>query len=529
MSKTIKPTTTWWLLAGDSLQGNVLLMPSFGQDTIPCLSIIAKKIFWLDNGEADSCLYEDFPNVVRISREEVNSHKYDLVIVNNITKNELSGINDICNNLTDTGEIIVCHKYGTNKGSRYKRILDKLYVFFIRNMFLMRLNYKLKVKIIYPTFIYGSIVYESQLINSYVSNKNNFLIKEKIKKIAYAFMPKIIITNGEITTFNKMGVSSDTGIFNKLNDAIKDSCNLLKQNEFLIPKKILYKYRKLIIVLSVDEKGAQNYVAVICMDDESKSQRDNEVATIKYLESNNLILNYLPDIKCVGSIYNHSFYFMNELQGFTIDVKSELLSETTKLAYKALLELSDVTISSDFSSVNEELDKFNNILNIKYPSFNDDHNKIFNQIDLLVSNNYLKSVCMHGDYKIENVVFEEGFNICVSGIIDWELSLVKGFPLLDLLYLLAYNRKINDDETFFSSYFDFFNDHYLDAEAVLIKDYLHRYGIDAYQYKLLLVIFFLHHFSVRFYFVTSNQENINLYQACLNMISVELKSILEVD
>ena len=50
-------------------------------------------------------------------------------------------------------------------------------------------------------------------------------------------------------------------------------------------------------------------------------------------------------------------------------------------------------------------------------------------------------VWMHGDFKIENVVVEER-SFRLLGVIDWELSVPEGLPLLDLWYLLLYNRMI---------------------------------------------------------------------------------------
>ena len=50
-------------------------------------------------------------------------------------------------------------------------------------------------------------------------------------------------------------------------------------------------------------------------------------------------------------------------------------------------------------------------------------------------------VWMHGDFKIENVVVDER-SFRLLGVIDWELSEPEGLPLLDLWYLLLYNRMI---------------------------------------------------------------------------------------
>ena len=51
----------------------------------------------------------------------------------------------------------------------------------------------------------------------------------------------------------------------------------------------------------------------------------------------------------------------------------------------------------------------------------------------------LPLVFMHGDFKLENVIFDEDDGR-LRGVIDWELAQHPGPPLLDLLYLLFYDR-----------------------------------------------------------------------------------------
>ncbi len=45
------------------------------------------------------------------------------------------------------------------------------------------------------------------------------------------------------------------------------------------------------------------------------------------------------------------------------------------------------------------------------------------------------------DYKIENVLIDPASH-GITGVIDWDYSQEAGLPLLDLLYLFAYNRTI---------------------------------------------------------------------------------------
>lgn len=51
------------------------------------------------------------------------------------------------------------------------------------------------------------------------------------------------------------------------------------------------------------------------------------------------------------------------------------------------------------------------------------------------------AVWCHGDYKIENVLFDEK-TWEISGVIDWDLSRRNGLPLLDIFYLLLYKDSL---------------------------------------------------------------------------------------
>jgi hypothetical protein len=52
-----------------------------------------------------------------------------------------------------------------------------------------------------------------------------------------------------------------------------------------------------------------------------------------------------------------------------------------------------------------------------------------------LNNKNMKSVWMHGDYKIENILFDTK-NWNIDGVIDWDMSRREGVPLVDLLCIL---------------------------------------------------------------------------------------------
>jgi len=106
-------------------------------------------------------------------------------------------------------------------------------------------------------------------------------------------------------------------------------------------------------------------------------------------------------------------------------------------------------------------------------------------------------VWMHGDYKIENVGIDRDSRQPVS-IIDWELAAPQGLPLIDLEYLLVYNRMIRDRATFDSVYCTLAaGDAWSPLEARLLERYAERLGLDSGLRQVLRVLFGVHAVAAR--------------------------------
>jgi len=111
----------------------------------------------------------------------------------------------------------------------------------------------------------------------------------------------------------------------------------------------------------------------------------------------------------------------------------------------------------------------------------------------------LRVVWCHGDYKIENVLFDDR-NWEVSGVIDWDLSRENGLPLLDIFYLLLYKDSLFSKKSIGRVL----------RERALKMDFtaLERSVISAYAAQIkvseefwpaLLVMFWVNHISRRCY------------------------------
>jgi len=106
-------------------------------------------------------------------------------------------------------------------------------------------------------------------------------------------------------------------------------------------------------------------------------------------------------------------------------------------------------------------------------------------------------VWMHGDFKIENVVVDER-SFRLLGVIDWELSEPEGLPLLDLWYLLLYNRMIERGVDFLTVVGDMLPPQRLAGEdAARCADYMRELDIPDRLVPGLAGVLIVHHAARR--------------------------------
>jgi hypothetical protein len=109
-----------------------------------------------------------------------------------------------------------------------------------------------------------------------------------------------------------------------------------------------------------------------------------------------------------------------------------------------------------------------------------------------------KLVWSHGDYKIENILFNER-DLKITGVIDWDLSRIEGFPLVDVFYLLLYKASLFTGKMVF----DIYRERYLmlnfdESEKNIIYAYLDALRIPKDHISPLLIIFWINCVTQRY-------------------------------
>lgn len=114
------------------------------------------------------------------------------------------------------------------------------------------------------------------------------------------------------------------------------------------------------------------------------------------------------------------------------------------------------------------------------------------------------TVWLHGDFKVENLVVESDTGRLV-GVIDWELAEPEGLPLLDLWFLLLYNRRIREGTPFFPGVGFLLSPGAMRPdESAMCERYVRELGVPARALPSLAAMMIVHHCARRMFY--DNQD-----------------------
>jgi aminoglycoside phosphotransferase (APT) family kinase protein len=118
----------------------------------------------------------------------------------------------------------------------------------------------------------------------------------------------------------------------------------------------------------------------------------------------------------------------------------------------------------------------------------------------------LPIVWLHGDFKVENLVVDPGTG-ALSGVIDWEISDPEGLPMLDLWYLLVYNRYIRERSRRFPALAGFARPEALPAhESAPCLEYARAMRVPDRALAPLVGAFIVHHCARRIFYRNDDRD-----------------------
>ena len=135
------------------------------------------------------------------------------------------------------------------------------------------------------------------------------------------------------------------------------------------------------------------------------------------------------------------------------------------------------------------------------------------------------TVWQHGDFKLENVVIDPR-SLSVVGVIDWELAQECGLPLLDLLYLIAYNRSVNESLHITDVYLETILPwKFSSEETQILDDYQNALGFTVTDVTLCATLYMIHEIGIRFLYDLAVPEHRKRLEHLLRATASALQSV----
>lgn len=268
---------------------------------------------------------------------------------------------------------------------------------------------------------------------------------------------------------------------------------------------------KAIITLGEAADGRGNVLIIIPKVPRVREWRRKEIGIVNELRAYSPFLaDRLPRLYTECAVGDETCFAISEIPGMTIDRRVRHLDRLTRSAVDFLIRFNRITAYE--TTVNDAA--FENLfgaivgqVSATYPDTRPVMERIEARLRRAVHGRNIVGVWLHGDYKLENLIFDKK-TLEINGIIDWEHSRRSGLPWLDLMYLLAYNRMVSEHRSFFEIYRDvILPENHTAREKSAIAAYAAAMPVTPGMRSVLACIFFMHHIGFRYIYVLSRKEN----------------------
>jgi SAM-dependent methyltransferase len=367
--------------------------------------------------------------------------------------------------------------------------------------------------VVHPYLVERSRVNEIIPSSGYRSVKNSFLASERLKQIILGrlgsrqFAPAygMICAKGRQPAMQIEAFSDDLvarGIMTR------DTGQLKFRRYVCLQGKVFVSLGKAV-------GGDEHIIIVIPKTVKVEEQRKREIEVVNRVRAlSPFFLTKVPRLYLELSCRGETYFALSEIRGFTVDRRGPHLERLTRNAVDLLIRFNQITARPTTISPETYPGIIGSIpkqVAERYPETCKSAERIDGYLRAAVIGESVANVWFHGDYKLENLIFDRA-TLDIASIIDWEHSVPNGLPWLDLLYLITYNRFMTETRSFFDIYRDVVLDSkYSDAEHALIRSYAGAMPVTEPMKAALSALFFLHHIGFRYQYdmrMAGDRDNI---------------------
>lgn len=214
-------------------------------------------------------------------------------------------------------------------------------------------------------------------------------------------------------------------------------------------RRFLVLRRKIIVSIAAGH-GATGWVVVVPRDGMEWRRRRHESEMLASLSNIEPIARRVPRTAGIGTFAGYPFSILEEVRGVCVDGPVRDLQAVTEHAAGFACDLATNTLEHtrlDNGHFKSLLGDLTERAAQRHPGARPVLERIEASLWKRLQYCVVPTVLEHGDFKIENVVIDRRHRH-LRGVIDWELGRPRGLPLMDLLYLLVYNRMLTGQTRF---------------------------------------------------------------------------------
>lgn len=337
----------------------------------------------------------------------------------------------------------------------------------------------------------------------YRSSKNRDKPREKLKQWVFGqagaqrWAPAYALVS--------VGRDCEPAVVDQLIERIGRAGGPTREGSAELKEYLVLSGHKAILTLGLPDDDEHDVVAILGGDSLAIERRRSEARTLEALAHlSHRLAGMVPRVLDSFPIDSGHCFVMNRVPGVTLDQESPALDRVTAAAADFLIELHTETARRErFDETLFELHILpvlqaactrNPLIAPALTAWEAPLRRCLQALELPL-------VWMHGDYKIENVMYDPK-SLALTGVIDWEHAMLPGLPLLDLLYLLHYNRVTRGATELDSFRGLLVAEDQTPDERALIDRYMAGLQLPAVARKALYALFFAHHIGYRLHLLS---------------------------
>ncbi len=283
---------------------------------------------------------------------------------------------------------------------------------------------------------------------------------------------------------------------------------------------------KIILSLGGDSGAHGDRVVVVPRTEAGARQRRHEALILKQARRlPDALRMRVPRWLGTGEFLDTSFVVIEELRGLCIDAPVRDLEPVCTAAADFLVDLhrhSRADLRMDEAAWDDLCGSFFHEAVQRHQRARAMLERIEAHVRTMLMGTSIPTVWVHGDFKIENVVVDRATRR-PTGVIDWELSQLRGLPLIDPLYLLTYNHMLRRGEGFGQVFSEVtLSGAWTPWESALLENYVAQLRLDPALMDAMVAMLPVHALARR---LTYDMSSTHDRRAAMGMLEALIASL----